>query len=56
MSSNSKVYYANALKFLAKESNLITKKSVSAVCEIMIIKVDSRTFVSVNHSVFLKKQ
>ena len=38
-SSNSKVYYAIALKFSAKQSNLITKKSMSAICEIMNINV-----------------
>ena len=54
-SSNSKVYYAFALISSAKQSNLITKKSVSAICEIMNIDVNFRTFVSASHSVILKK-
>ena len=54
--SNSKVYYAIALKFLAKQINLITKKSVSAICEIMNTNVDFRIFVNTSHSVFLKKK
>ena len=47
--------YAVALKFSANQINLITKKSVSAICEIMNINEDFRIFVNTNHSVFLKK-
>ena len=52
---NSKVCYATALKFSAKQSNLIAKKSLSAICEIVNINVDFRTFVSASHNVFSKK-
>ena len=55
MSSNSKVYYAIDLKFSAKQSNLITKKNVSVICEIMDINVDFKTFASAGHGIFLKK-
>ena len=51
MTSNSKVYYAIALKFSARQINLITKKSVSAICEIMNINVDIRILVNASHSV-----
>ena len=47
--------YAVALKFSANQINLITKKSVSAIFEIMNINVDFTIFVNANHSVFLKK-
>ena len=49
-SSNSKVYYAIALKFSAKQINLITKKCLSPICEIMYINVDFRIFVNGSHS------
>ena len=51
MTSNSKVYYAIALKFSARQINLITKKSMSAICEIMNINVDIRILVNASHSV-----
>ena len=44
-----------ALKFSAKQVNLISKKSVSAICEIININVDFRIFANAIHSVFLKK-
>ena len=43
------------MKILAKQVNLISKKSVPAICEIVNIKVDFRIFVNASHSVFLKK-
>ena len=52
-SSNSKVYYAIALKFSFKQINLITKKSMSVICEIMNKNADFRIFVNASHSVFL---
>ena len=55
MSSNSKVYYAIALKFSAEQINLIAKKVVSAICEIININADFRIFVNASHSIFLKK-
>ena len=54
-SSNSKVYYAIALKFSAKQINFITKKKVSSICEIISINTDFRVFVNASHTVFLKK-
>ena len=44
-----------ALKFSSKQVNLISKKSVSAIWEIMNINVDFRIFVNATHSIFLKK-
>ena len=55
MSSNSKGFYAIALKFSAKQINLIWKKSVSVICKIMNIIVDFRIFLNASRSVFLKK-
>ena len=43
-SSNSKGSDAIALKFSAKQINLMRKKSVSAICKIMNIDVDLRIF------------
>ena len=54
-SSNSKVYSVILLKFSTKQINLITKKSVPTIWEIMNINVDFRIFVNASHSVFLKK-
>ena len=54
-SSNSKGSYAIALKFSAKQLNLIRQKSVSVICKITDINVDFRIFVNDSHSVFLKK-
>ena len=54
-SSNSKGYYAIALKFLSKQMNLVTKKSVSAIFEIINIKADFGISVIASHSIFLKK-
>ena len=42
-SSKSKVFYAIALKFSAKQINL-KRKTVSAICKIMSIDVDYRIF------------
>ena len=50
-----KVYYAIALKFSAKQFNLLTKKSISAICEIMKINVVFTNSVNASHSLFLKK-
>ena len=47
-SSNSKVYYAIALKFSAKQINLITKKSMSAICDIMNIYAEFKIFYKTN--------
>ena len=47
-SSNSKVYYAIALKFSAKQINLIIKKSVSAICDIMSIYAEFKIFYKTN--------
>ena len=49
------VYYAIALKFPAKQFNLLTKKNISAICEIMKINVVLTNSVSASHSLFLKK-
>ena len=49
------VYYAIALKFSAKQFNLLTKKNISAICEIMKINVVLTNSVSASHSLFLKK-
>ena len=46
--SNSKVYYAIALKFSAKQINLITKKSMSAICDIMNIYAEFKIFYKTN--------
>ena len=54
-SSSSKVYYAIALNFLAKQINLITKKKVFTKFEIMNINADFKIFVNASHSIFLKK-
>ena len=54
-SYNSKVHYAIALKFLAKQINLVTNKSVSAIFEIININADFRISVIPSHSVFLNK-
>ena len=54
-SFNSKGYYRIALKFSAKQINMASKKSWSAICEIMDINVDFRIFVNSSHSVFIKK-
>ena len=54
-SSNSKGSYAIALKFSAKQIDLITKKSVCVICKIMNINADSRIFMNAGHSLFLKK-
>ena len=56
MSSSSKVYYAIAFKFLAKQIHLVIKKSMCAICKRMNINVDFRIFVNVSHSAFLKKK
>ena len=60
--SNSIGYYAIALKFSAKQINLIRKESVSAIFETMNINIDFRIFGSVSHrntnrikAIFLKK-
>ena len=45
-SSNSKLYHTTALKFSAKQINLVTKKSVSVICEIININMDFRIFVN----------
>ena len=38
-SSNSKLYYITAMKFSAKQINLVTKKSLSVICEIININI-----------------
>ena len=50
-----RVYDAIDLKFLGKQINVITKKSRSAICEIMNINAIFRIFLNASHSVFLKK-
>ena len=55
MSSNSEGYYAIALKFTAKQIDLLRKERVSAIYKISHINVDSRIFLNASHSVFLKK-
>ena len=55
MSSNSKVYYAIALKFSFKQINLITKKRVSTTWKIMNINEAFRIFVNASQSILFKK-
>ena len=55
MSPNSKGYYAIALKFTAKQIDLLRKERVSAIYKITHVNVDSRIFLNASHSVFLKK-
>ena len=50
-----RVYDAIDLKFLGKQINVISKKSGSAICEIMNINAIFRIFLNASHSVFLKK-
>ena len=49
-SSISKGSYGIALKFSAKQINLIRKKSVSVICKAININVDFRIFVNASHS------
>ena len=53
-SSTSQGHYAIALKFSAKQINLIRKKSVSVICKIMNINGDFRIIVNANHGAFMK--
>ena len=55
MSSHSKDYYAIALKFTAKQIDLLRKERGSAIYKIMHVNVDCWIFVNASHSVFLKK-
>ena len=52
-SSNSKGPCAFALKFSAKQINLIRKKRVSAICKMININEDFRIFMNASHIVFL---